>query len=48
MRFDFLDHRLVIETSDGEARGVALGEAVKGFYREVMRALRALGIDVRI
>jgi hypothetical protein len=48
MRFDFLDHRLVVETSSGEARGIALGGAVKDFYRVVMDALGELGIDVRI
>ena len=48
MRFDFLDHRLAIETCDGEARAVSLGAAVKDFYREVTDALRALGIDVSI
>ena len=48
MRFDFLDHRLVIETYDGKVRSIALGGAVKDFYREVMEALRGLGVEVRI
>ena len=48
MRFDFIDHRLVIETCDGEVRGIALGAAVKDFYHEVMETLRTLGIEVRI
>jgi hypothetical protein len=48
MRFDFLDHRLVVETCDGDARSIALGAAVRDFYHEVMDALRALGVEVRI
>src|SRR5512145_2873337 len=37
MRFDFLDHRLLIETSDGQAKHVTLApRTVADFYREVM------------
>ncbi len=47
MDFDLFEHQLVVQTSDGEVRRIALGPAVKDFYREVMATLRALGIDVR-
>ena len=47
--FDFADHRLVIETSDGRVESFALEPmAVAGFYAEFMQALRRLGIDVQI
>ena len=47
--FDFLDHRLRIETSRGDARFVTLEpRSVADFYRAVMDALHAVGIDVRI
>ena len=49
MRFDFIDHRLVIETSAGESRRIALEpRSVASFYREFRDALRELGIDARI
>ncbi len=47
--FDFVDHRLLITTSQGEGRTLALApRAVADFYREVMDALRSLRLDVRI
>ncbi len=47
--FDFIGHRLTIETSDGQAGGFALRPiAVADFYDEIMQRLRALGIDTRI
>jgi hypothetical protein len=47
--FDFLDHRLDLLTSTGERWRVALySRSVADFYGEVMSALRALGIEVRI
>ena len=47
--FDFIDHQLVIETSEGNARKVALKpETVAEFYRAVMSALADLGVDVKI
>jgi hypothetical protein len=47
--FDFADHRLVVETSDGRAESFALKPmAVADFYAEFMRVLRRLGIDVHI
>jgi hypothetical protein len=47
--FDFTEHRLVIETSDGRVAGFALKSmAVADFYAEFMQLLRGLGIDVQI
>jgi len=47
--FDFIDHQLRIDTSDGERRTVALVPmTVQNFYAAVMRALGDLDIDVRI
>ena len=49
MRFDFIDHNLVFSTSRGETRTLALrSQTVADFYREVMRTLSDLGIDVKI
>ena len=47
--FDFLDHQLRIETSDGERRQAPLrSQSVADFYRDTTAALKALGIDVKI
>jgi hypothetical protein len=47
--FDFIGHQLVIETSDGRTRSLALvPQTVAGFYAQTMRALADLQIDVRI
>jgi hypothetical protein len=47
--FDFIDHRLVINVSDGRCDGFALTPmSVADFHREVMGRLRALGLEVRI
>ena len=47
--FDFIDHVLVIEVSDGRTARVALEpQTVASFYRRVMDALRGLDIDVHI
>jgi hypothetical protein len=47
--FDFAQHRLNIETSDGRAEALELKPmAVADFYVAFMAALRRLGIDVRI
>jgi Family of unknown function (DUF5996) len=47
--FDFLDHRLVIQTSDGGTDASALRPCtVADFYAETMQRLRALGLDIRI
>jgi hypothetical protein len=47
--FDFIDHKLNIETSWGEARMIRLlPRTVADFYREFMEKLRSLGIEVKI
>jgi len=47
--FDFLDHRLVIESSDGIRDGFPLRPmSVAEFHAELMSRLRALGLEVRI
>jgi Family of unknown function (DUF5996) len=49
IEFDFIDHRLVIECSDGATRVLALRpQSVADFYREVMAALRDLDIETKI
>jgi hypothetical protein len=47
--FDFIDHRLVIQASDGAAEIIPLEpRSVAEFYREVMGRLRRLQLDCRI
>jgi hypothetical protein len=47
--FDFLRHELLIQRDSGETRSIALRpRTVAEFYREVMSALREMGIDVHI
>ena len=47
--FDFIDHTLVLEVSDGRSARVPLEpQTVAVFYRRVMDALAGLDIDVRI
>ncbi len=47
--FDFIDHRLLIQTDDGALRTIALRPfSVADFYGEIMAALRALDLPVRI
>jgi uncharacterized protein DUF5996 len=47
--FDFIDHRLVIQTSDGAVRTIALRPvSVADFYGEVMTALWELDLKVSI
>jgi hypothetical protein len=49
MAFDFLDHQLVIETSDGVRRLLPLApRSVADFYGDVMTTLRDIGLPVRI
>ena len=50
IRFDFVDHRLVIETSRGDAESFALsdGLSVAGFDEQLHASLARLGIDVAI
>lgn len=47
--FDFLDHQLVVEISDGERRALPLApRSVADFYHELMGVLDAMGLPVRI
>jgi hypothetical protein len=47
--FDFIDHQLVVRTSDAQARTLALApKSVADFYREYLDLLRSLDLDVRI
>lgn len=47
--FDLIDHRLLIETSDGAVTTLPLTpRPVADFYRDLMAQLAALGLDVRI
>jgi hypothetical protein len=47
--FDFLEHYLQIEISDGTSKRIALeSRSVASFYQEVMSTLSALGLEVRI
>jgi len=47
--FDFVDHQLVIATSDGQRRGFALAsQSVAAFYWRVMGELGGLGLPVHI
>src|SRR5437868_2426520 len=47
--FDFIDHALRLETSDGRRETLPLQpRAVADFYAEIMGRLRRLGIEVRI
>jgi hypothetical protein len=49
IQFDFIDHKLLIETSDGAVRSMALKpRTVADFYRELMSTLAALAIDLKI
>lgn len=49
LRFDFLAHELVLETSGGAVKRLALRPmTVADFYRECMALLRGEGIDVKI
>jgi hypothetical protein len=49
MEFDFVDHRLVVRASDGDARYVPLEpRPVADFYRDVMATLRAMNLAVKI
>jgi len=49
MQFDFIDHKLLIDRSDGVRKSLQLEpRTVAEFYAEFMEALRSLGIDIRI
>ena len=47
--FDFIGHRLLIETSKGDERSIELRpRSVADFYKEYMSTLRSLGIEAKI
>jgi Family of unknown function (DUF5996) len=49
VRFDFIDHRLIIETSDGRSESIPLiPRTVAAFYREYLLTLRLMGLDVHL
>lgn len=49
VEFDFIDHQLLIRSSDGATRGLALKPmAVAEFHAQTMRALAELGIEADI
>jgi hypothetical protein len=49
VQFDFIDHKLTIETSWGDSKGMALKpQSVADFYAEFMSALKSLGMEVKI
>ena len=49
VEFDFLDHNLVIRTSQDQTKIIPLApRSVADFYKEFMAALASLGIDVKI
>jgi hypothetical protein len=49
IRFDFVDHKLILETSDGRTQVLNLEpQSVAEFYGRFMAALAGLGLDVRI
>src|ERR1700677_4243597 len=49
VEFDLIAHQLLIRTSEGARRGIALSpRSVADFYGEYMACLLALGIEVTI
>jgi hypothetical protein len=49
IQFDFIDHKLIIQTSWGASKTLALkAQSVADFYAEFMPALQSLGIAVKI
>jgi hypothetical protein len=49
IEFDFVDHRLVLRTSDGSSRAFPLaGLSVASFYEATLDALGELGVEVEI
>jgi hypothetical protein len=49
IQFDFVEHQLVIRASDDTVRTLALRpQTVADFYRDVMEALSAMGLPVKI
>ncbi|MEA2690765.1 MAG: hypothetical protein QOJ16_152 [Acidobacteriota bacterium] len=49
LEFDFLDHQLLIRTTDGDRRALKLApRSVADFYREVMATLAEMSLPVQI
>ena len=49
IQFDFIDHKLVIQTSWGSSKTLPLkAQSVADFYAAFMSALKSLGIEVKI
>lgn len=49
IEFDFIDHQLIVCTTDGGTRWLELRpRSVADFYRELMATLRDLGVETRI
>ena len=49
IRFDFLDHRLLVEVTDGSHRALDLiPRSVAAFYADYLDALNSLGIEVEL
>jgi hypothetical protein len=49
IEFDFIDHQLVIRTSDGERRTLPLeSRSVASFYQDLMATLQAIGLPEKI
>jgi hypothetical protein len=49
IEFDFIDHQLLIECSDGSTTTLPLRpQSVANFYAELMSALHSLGMDIKI
>lgn len=49
MEFDFIDHQLVIRTTDGDQRALKLEpRSVADFYRDLMATLDAMSLPVKI
>src|SRR4030088_577317 len=49
VEFDFIDHKLAIETSEGRVATIALKpQSVADFYKKFMGALEELGVSVHI
>ncbi len=49
LEFDFISHNLYLRSSSGAEKAVPLlPRTVSGFYREVLSALQALGLEVQI
>jgi len=49
IEFDFIDHKLIIRTSNGQEKSFGLeGISVSDFYNKIFSSLHELGIDVNI